>query len=125
MFPLNFYFALNLILLLLTIIYYFSRKKEHPLQKIKNAVFIFFTLMCSLFFLNLDSLIFSRDLDSIESMIFGGFSPLILFSSLMIFISSFFIAEKDIIELDTPSRYKSRKGSIKIGKIMKKKEKET
>ena len=123
MLPVNIYFALNLILLIITILYYFSRKKEHPAQKIKYALFIFFTLMCFLLFLNLDFLIFSRDPDSMESMIFGGLSLLILLSSLMILISSFFIAEQDIIELDTPSRYKSRKGTIKIGKIMKKKRK--
>ncbi len=121
MLPLRLNFALNLILLLLTILYYFSRKKEHPAQKIKNVLITFFIIMCSLFFLNLDSLIFSQDLDSIENMIFGGFSPIILISSLIIFINSYFIVEQDIIELDTPSRYKSRKGTIKLGKTMKKK----
>ncbi|MEE9376737.1 MAG: ATP-binding protein [Candidatus Lokiarchaeia archaeon] len=50
-------------------------------------------------------------------------SQIFLLFSLFVYIGSFFIPEQDIIELDPPSIYKSRKGSIEIGKVVKKKRK--
>lgn len=123
MFSVNIYFAFIIFLLILTIFYYFLRKKEYPSNKYKYFLFFFQIIMCSLFIANLELFIPTQNLKSFEYLIISSLSHLFLLGSVILFISSFFIAEQAIIELDKPSRYKSRKGSIEMGKVMKKKRK--
>ena len=123
MFPVDIYFTLTLILLVFTILFYISRIKEYKSRKSKYIICIFLTIMYSIFFLNLKSFVLSLTPESIESLIIIGLSLLILFSSLFLIIKSLFISKKDIIELECPSIFKSRKGTIKIGKVMKKERK--
>jgi len=56
-----------------------------------------------------------------ESLVFSplvSLSTISIISSLIIFLFSFQLTPKYIIELDKPSRLKSRKGTIKLGNIM-------
>ncbi len=123
MFLIDIYFALTLILLVLTILFYISRIKEYRSRISKYIIFIFLTIMSLVFFSNLDSFIPFQTPESIESLIISGLSQLILFSSLYLFIKSLFLSKQDIIELECPSIFKSRKGTIKIGKVIKKERK--
>ena len=123
MFSASIYFAFIVALLILTTLYYLLRKKEYPLSKYKYFLLIFLIVMGSIFILNLKSFISTQEDNSFEDLIIANLSQFFLLGSLFLFIGSFFIPEQDIIELDTPSRYKSRKGSIEMGKVMKKKRK--
>ncbi|MFW9972677.1 MAG: helicase HerA domain-containing protein, partial [Candidatus Odinarchaeota archaeon] len=91
--------------------------------KIKYFILIFMIIMFSLFICNFEAFTSNQNLESFEYFTFSSISLLSLFGSVALYISSFFISEKPIIELEKPSRYKSRKGSIELGKVMKKKRK--
>ncbi|TKJ22411.1 MAG: hypothetical protein CEE42_12960 [Promethearchaeota archaeon Loki_b31] len=123
MFPLEIYFVLTLILFVITILFYISKIREYNPRKSQYIIFILLLIMCSIFFSNLGSFILSGIGESVETALFSGFSQLLLFFSVFVFIKSFFISDQDIIELKAPSRYRARKGSIKIGKIMRKERK--
>jgi len=120
MFPLEIYFVLTLILFIITITFYISKIREYNSRKAQYIILILLLIMCSIFFSNLGSFIPSDILESVETAIFSGFSQLLLFFSVFVFIKSFFPSDQDIIELKTPSRYRARKGLIEIGKVMKK-----
>ena len=120
MFPLEIYFVLTLLLFIITILFYISKIREYNPRKSQYIILSLLVIMCSIYFLNLGSFIPSDILESVETAIFSGFSQLLLFFSVFVFIKSFFPSDQDIIELKTPSRYRARKGLIEIGKVMKK-----
>ncbi|MFX1296104.1 MAG: helicase HerA domain-containing protein [Promethearchaeota archaeon] len=62
----------------------------------------------------------SQNSESDKNTILIGLSLLLLLFSLWLFIRSFYISDQDVIDLEIPSRYKSRKGNIEIGKVIKK-----
>ncbi len=121
MIPFEISLTLFLILFIYTIIFYISRKKEYELQKSKYIIFIYLIIMGSIFLFNLALFYPSQNSESDKNSMLNGLSLLFLLSSLMLFIKSFYIADQDVIDLEIPSRYKSRKGNIEIGKVMKKK----
>ena len=119
MFPLKIYFVLTLILFIITITFYIFKIREYNPHKSQYIILISLLILCSIFFSNLGSIIPSHIEDPVETAIFSGFSQLLLFSSVFIFIKSFFPSDQDIIELKPPSRYRAGKGIIEIGKVMK------
>ncbi len=120
MFPLEIYFSLTLILFIITIPFYISKIREYNPRKSQYIILILLLIMCSIFFSNLGSFIPSDIENPFETAIFSGFSYLLLFFSVFVFIKSFFPSDQDIIELKPPSRYRARKGLIELGKVMKK-----
>ena len=123
MFSISIYLGFIIGLLILSISYYISKKKEYPLPKVKWILLIFICIMVILFFTNFKLFTSNQNLESFGNFIISSLSQLFLFSSIALYVGSFFIMEKAIIELDKPSRYESRKGSIELGKVMKKKRK--
>lgn len=123
MFSISIYLAFIVLMFIYIILYYFLSKKEYPLKKSKYFITCFLIVMCFLFILNLNTFISIKESDPFDVVIITGLSQVFLLISLFVFIGSFFMADQDIIELDTPSRYKSRKGNIEMGKVMKKKRK--
>ncbi|MFW9866558.1 MAG: helicase HerA domain-containing protein [Candidatus Thorarchaeota archaeon] len=75
--------------------------------------------MLLIYFLNINSSPSSEELNSTINVIFSALSDLLLFAALIIYISSFLIKDQDNIDLKKPSLYRSRKGTIEIGKVMK------
>ena len=123
MFPLEIYFVLTLILFIITILFYVSKIREYNSSKSQYIILILLLIMCSIFFSNLGSFVPSDIGEPFKTAIFSGFSYLLLFFSVFVFIKSFFPSDQDIIELKPPSRYRARKGIIEIGKVMKKERK--
>ena len=120
------YFVLNIILLILTLIYYFIKWRETRLNiysydiKLihygKYFITIFSVILVILFCLNSKYLPF-KDKSYVNSLIMN-ISMFILFGSIIIFIKSFYISGSYDIMLDYPSRMKSKRGTVKLGKIM-------
>ncbi|MFX1296373.1 MAG: helicase HerA domain-containing protein, partial [Promethearchaeota archaeon] len=105
------FFTLAFIILVSTAIFFILRIKEYELRKTKFIIFFFSIFMLLIYFFNIGSAISTP------------LSLFLILSSIFLFVGAFFITEQDLIELKVPSRYKSRKGDIKIGKIMKKNKK--
>ncbi len=115
------YFILNIGLFFLTIFYYFSKKKEYSLSTLKYVLLVVLIIMIFFFIINLKMFTSTQNLESLDNLINSSLSQLTLFISITLYICSFFITDRTITELEKPSRYKSRKGSIEMGKIIDKK----
>ncbi len=116
-----------LINLVLSITYFFLRYRETRLNIIGriNQIslilkFIIISLsIISVIILSLISNDITQSSGSLQNPVITNISIPILFLSIILFISTFRISNKYAIELDCPSRVKSKKGTIKIGKVMK------
>ncbi len=76
----------------------------------------FSLILLTLVFINTQLFTFNQENLTASPHVF--FSMLCIISSIIIFIRSYQLSPKYEIELDKPSRLKSRKGTIKIGKVM-------
>ncbi len=123
MIPIEIYFIFTLALLILTILLCISRLKEYPTSKFRYILFLFVVVMTSVFILDFESLGGPLVPGSSGTDMIVSLSISFLFFSIILFIGSFYITDQDIIELETPSRYASRKGTIEIGKVVKKRRK--
>ena len=120
------YLVLIIILLIFTLIYYFIRWREnrlniynYDLQRIRYVryfITLFSIILVIFFCLNLRYLPFNMKFH-MNSLIMN-ISMFILFGSIIIFIKSFYISGSYDIMLDYPSRMKSKRGTVKLGKIM-------
>ncbi len=118
MFPIEVYLILSLGLFFINLVYYLSKVKEFNANYLRYIIPLWIIILIILFFLNLDNYV-NSDLSGKEYRISITFiSQLIVFLSLAIFMISLTYKDKDIIELNYPSILKSRKGKIKIGKII-------
>ncbi len=90
-------------------------------SKLRILIILLLTLLIILFILNSYSfLTLSSDLlRSSETIIFSNISLFLLCFSTVFFIYSLHHSDDDNIELEKPSFFKSRKGRIKIGRIVK------
>jgi len=123
MFPKETYLALNLIFLVLIILFCLLRFKEYPSQKYRSILFIYLLILTIIFVEDFETYSSSFMPGSSENDMIVNISIMLLFFSIIVFIGSFYITDQDIIELETPSRYASRKGTIEIGKVVKKRRK--
>ncbi|MFX1326281.1 MAG: ATP-binding protein, partial [Promethearchaeota archaeon] len=97
-----------------------ARKKENTPLKLKYAIIIllgvclilYITKSLSFLTLGSDSLVSS------ESVIMNNIPFFLLCFSIAIFIYSIHNSDEDTIELENPSYFKSRKGTVKVGKVM-------
>ncbi|HEC37313.1 hypothetical protein LCGC14_0473990 [marine sediment metagenome] len=117
------YLATTLVLLTITILFFILRKIEYSLYKSKYGIALFLVIMFSIYFFNLDLFYSTQESSSLESELFTNISQFPLFTSLFVYIVSLYTKNQDIIELHKPSIARSRKGSIEIGKVMKKERK--
>jgi len=122
------YFTLVLILFIISVIHYFLRSREIKLNIVgkinqvntvlKYIIPTFIIILGTIYCLNLES--FTENPKTLENVIFVNLSVVYLVFSVILLIYSFKLRPKYEIELDYPSRLKSRKGTIKIGKVMSK-----
>ena len=113
-------------LLILSILYYLLRSREIKLHVIGYMGKITFILkmiiipyaLIILIFLVVHTNFFTYTPESLVSSSYFFISMMCTIFSMILFINSFKIKPKYLIELDKPSRLKSRKGTIKLGKII-------
>ena len=120
------FFILALFLGMLSTTYYLLKAREIKLNMtgsltrinsiLKYAIVMLSIFLTFFFCLNLEE--FTQNPESLNSSLLINISLICLFSSIMLFIRSFKITTKYAIELDKPSRLKSRRGTIKLGKVM-------
>jgi len=116
----------SIISFVINIIFYILKKKKYFLLKIKIFLIILFCLLISLIVVNLPIFIVI-DSEIIMHSFISNPTPIVLFNisialfciSLILFLISFLTSNEPLIQLDIPTRLEARKGSIKIGKIMK------
>ena len=119
---LAFILGLNLVLVILNIVFFISRKREDSANKLKIIIIILLGIAISIFALN--SLPFlritSESINSTEKVGFSYIFLILLCISMGLFFYSIYHINDDLVELEKPSFFKSRKGKIKIGKIIEK-----
>ena len=115
------YPVLILILTSLSIIFFITRKKENSPTKLKYLIIVLLVVCLIIFVLNsLSSLTApSEQLISSDNIIFSNIAFFLLCFSTALFIYSIHNTDDDVVELEEPSFFKSRKGRIKVGKVMK------
>ena len=77
----------------------------------KYIIALFMVISIAEVFFNIELQLPLNSTLSVKNILFLGLIQLILFSSIILFISSLFIREKDVIELECPSLFKSRRGA--------------
>ena len=118
MFFLEVYFALTLIVFLITIPFYISRVRVYRSVKCQYFLIILLIFMYTIFFINFSELISEHIGDSSKVIYLSSLSHLFLFLSVYLLGKSFYLYE-DIVILKHPSRFKSRRGTILLGKVLK------
>ncbi len=119
------YLVLTLSLTGFCIIFFLARKRENSPIKLKILIILLLGICLIIFILKslltltttAESLIFS------ENIIISNIPFFLLCFSTALFIYSIHNADDDIVDLEEPSFLKSRKGTIKIGKVVKGKNK--
>ena len=115
-----FYIILNVVLLILNIVFFISRKREKPATKLKIVIItllgiaILIFALTSLPFLKITSEAVNTPNRALSSNVF----LILLCCSTLLFIYSIHHSDDDIIKLEKPSFFKARKGKVKIGKIV-------
>jgi hypothetical protein len=121
------YLILGFVLTGLSIVFFISRKREKEVNKIKYVVLILIIISViafiseSLSFLSLSSEMLKSSGKAILSTIF----LFLLCTSVTLFFYALYNSDDDLIILEKPSFFKSRKGSIKIGRVMEGNQKKT
>ncbi len=119
------YLVLTLSLTGPCIIFFIAQKRENTPVKLKYIIILLLGFCVIIFILKslLTLTSNSESLISSESIIFSTIPFFLLCFSTALFIYSIHNADDDIIDLEDPSLLKSRKGKIKVGKVMKGKNK--
>lgn len=122
------FFVLISILFLLSIVHYFLRKREFELNTIgtlnrinlvlKYVIASDFIILLIFFCIHIYD--FTKNPDSLYEILLVNISFIFLLCSPIVFYNSLRLTPKYVIELDYPSRTKSKRGTIKLGKIMSK-----
>lgn len=122
------FFVFISILFLLIIVYYFLRKREFEFNVIgtlnrvnlvlKYVIASVFIILLIFFCIHIFD--FTKNPDSLFEILLVNISFIFLICSSMVFYNSLRLIPKYVIELDYPSRTKSKRGTIKLGKIMSK-----
>ncbi len=122
MITIELFLLFSIILSIFTVIFYILRKLRFKSRKLVYFLPFFYFYLFIHFLLNYDYYISSdlaRNLHP-SSIIFATISLLLLFVTPYLYFIGLSIKDEIIIELDHPSFIKSRKGTITLGKVMKK-----
>ena len=119
---LAFYLGLNLVIITLNIVFFIYRKRENSANKLKFVIIILLGIGILIFtFTSLPFLtITSESINSVEKVVFSNIFLLLLCVSTALFLYSIYHTGNDIVELEKPSFFKSKKGKVKIGTIVEK-----
>jgi len=120
-----FYLILILILVGLNIVFFISQKRENSAIKLKILIIILLVITIIIFVsTSLTYLTFtSESIKSSENILFNNVFLFLLCFSTVLFIYSLNNTKEDVIKLEKPPFFKSRKGRIKIGRVMEKTQK--
>ena len=120
-----FYLILILILAGLNIVFFISQKREKSAIKLKFLIIILLVITLIIFIsTSLPYLTFtSESIKSSENIRFDNVFLFLLCFSTILFLYSLNNTKEDVIKLKKPSFFKSRKGRIKIGRVMEKTQK--
>jgi len=112
----------NCSLIILNILFFISRKKGNSANKLKILIFIILPLTIFIFVLSaLPFLEINSELEiSSQNVIISNLILFLLCISIIMVIYSIYYIENDIVKLEKPSFFESRKGRIKIGRIVEK-----
>ncbi len=119
------FFALTVILFATSLVFHVSKSREQKRNIIAEAkkgkflkwIILFLSiLLIVLFYLNVKE--FSSKQPSAINLVLINISAFNYVASLTLFFSSLINKEKYVVELDYPSRSKSRKGDIRLGKVV-------
>ena len=116
MFLLEIYFTLALIVFIVTIPFYISRVREFRSVKSQYSILILLISMYTIFAVNFSVLTPGGIDESFKTILLSSLSQILLLFSVGLFFKSFFLFH-DLVVLKHPSRFKSRKGTILLGKI--------
>jgi len=114
------YFVLTFILTVFCIIFFIARKRQNSINKLKLLIIalmgitVIFFISNSLSFLTLSSEL----IRSSGKVLSSNFFLFLLCFSISLFLYSIYHHDDDIIELEKPSYLESRKGNIKIGRVV-------
>ncbi|MFX1570111.1 MAG: ATP-binding protein [Promethearchaeota archaeon] len=116
----SFYLCLNIVLIILNIIFFISRKRENSANKLKiiiifllGTAILIFALILLPFLMN-----FTKATNSHNQSLFSNVFLLLLCISSVLFFYSVYHSDDDVVELDKPSFLKARKRNIKICTIV-------
>ena len=112
------YFILALILFIATIPFYISRVREYRSVKSQYSILILLIFMYSVFFANFSLFISGSIVESFKPALLSSLSHIFLLLSVYLLLKSFFLFD-DLVLLKHPSRFKSRRGTILLGKVLK------
>jgi len=115
---LEIFFALALIVFIVTIPFYVSRVREFRSVKSQYSILLLLIIMYTIFAVNLSVLTPGGIGESFKTILFSSLSQLFLIFSVILFFKSFFLFD-DLVLLKHPSRFKSRRGTILLGKVLK------
>ncbi|TFF98335.1 MAG: ATP-binding protein [Promethearchaeota archaeon] len=118
MFPIEIYIILCCSIFLITVLYYFSKIKEFNLNFLKLIVPITISILFIIFFINYYNYVIVKDSYHVYKIILTFFSQLFLFISCGLYFLAINFQDNDIINLDSPSLFKSRQGEMEIGRVM-------
>ena len=131
-FSISLFLILSIISFIINIIFYIYKSKGHSLNKTKKLIFIILIalililLTCLPFFItNSSKEIMSSFKDYLIPIILFNLSVAFFSLSIMIFSLSFLEVDIDIIDLEIPSYHNSKRGTIKLGKVLKGKRKKS
>ena len=112
---------LVLILTGLSIIYFIAQKRENSPILLKYIIALLLGISVIIFIINSLPIITSVSEPEIssENVIISNIPLFLLCFSTVLFIYSLNNSDDDVVELDNPSIFKSRKGTIKVGRVMK------
>ena len=112
---------LVLILTGLSIIYFLAQKRENSPILLKYIIMLLLGISVIIFIINSLPIITSVSEPEIsaENVILSNVPLFLLCFSTALFIYSLNNSDDDVVELDNPSIFKSRKGTIKVGRVMK------
>ncbi|MFX0140868.1 MAG: ATP-binding protein [Candidatus Hodarchaeota archaeon] len=89
----------------------------------KYMIILLISTLIIIFILNFENFYEIQHITPSKYPVFIGLSQLMLILSLLLFITSYYLIDKDLIDLKPPSIYKSKKGAIEIGRVVKKRRK--
>jgi len=117
-----FYLILILVSIILNIIFCISRKREKSANKLKIISLILLGTAILIFAsTSLPYLTINQDLiTSVEKVVFSYISLFLICISTTLYFYSIYHNDNDIVELEKPSLFKSKKGKTKIGRIVEK-----
>lgn len=119
------YLFLNCILLLLSIVYYILKKKETDFLLLKFIIAPLILISIAYYLLTslTETTLFSQTSKNFNYLINLYINFLLLTCSASLFYYSFSNKDRDVVNLNPPPFFESRKGKIKLGKSLKGKKK--